>query len=99
MNKKIASKIASQNIYFLILLILTITFFMKDVNQAFYTPNDIGELSINSVGYNLLNLKIDVVERGQHTLHTIYNYPLIPIVIGIIYNIYNLLYINKNKQE
>ena len=91
MNKKLISQIISKNLYILVFSIITTVYYMRDVYQALYTPSGMGDLTINSVGYTLLSLKIDVIQGSFHNLYTVYNYPLVPIFIGIIYNIYILV--------
>ena len=99
MNKKLISQVINKNLSFLVFSILTTLYFMRDVNQALYTPNDMGPLTINSVGYTLFNLKIDVIHGSFHNLYIINNYPLIPLLMGIIYNIYILVKIYRNKDK
>ncbi|EHJ00421.1 hypothetical protein CDLVIII_3876 [Clostridium sp. DL-VIII] len=100
MNNKLSLRVISRNLYILVFTILTTVNFMRDVNQALYKPEYIAEtLNINSVEYSLLSLKIDVIHGSLHKLYTIYNYPLIPIIIGIIYNIYFLVKIYRNKDN
>lgn len=99
MNKKLILQVLSKNIYFLIFSIIMTIYFMRDVNQALYTSENRGLLSINSVDYTLLQLKIDVVHGSISHLYVIDNYPLIPIFIGIIYNIYFLVKIYGNKDN
>ena len=99
MNNKLRLRVINQNLSILVLTILTTINFMRDVNQSLYTPKDMGPLNINSVGYTLFSLKIDVIQGNFHKLYTIYNYPLIPIFIGIIYNIYFLVKIHRNKDN
>lgn len=99
MNKKLSSQLINQNLSFLVLAILMTVNFMRDVKQSLYTPKDMGPLSINSVTYTLFSMKIDVIQGNFHNLYTIYNYPLIPIFIGIIYNIYFWSKTYRNKDE
>ena len=99
MNNKLSSQVIMNNLWILTFSIITTVDFMRDVYQALYTPKDMGILNVNSVGYTLFSLKIDVIQGSIHNLYTIYNYPLIPILGGIIYNIYILIKIHRNKDS
>lgn len=88
MDKKFISHIIGKNLSFLIFSIIMTMYFMRDVNQALYVPSGMGMININSVEYTLFQFKIDVIQGNFHHLYIIDNYPLIPIFIGIIYNIY-----------
>jgi len=99
MNKELSSEVITKNLCILAFSIITTVNFMRDINQSLYTPKDMGALNVNSVGYTLFSLKIDVIQSSFHKLYTIYNYPLIPIFVGIIYNIYILVKIHRNKYK
>lgn len=99
MNKKLISKVLSFNLNSLIFSVLFISNFMRDVTQVFYTPYGMVPNTINSVSYTLLQMKIDVMINGSPFIYHIYNYPLVPISITIIYNIYMLIKIYRNKDN
>lgn len=89
----------SRNLYFLVFTIITTLYFLRDVYQSLYTPKNKEMLNVTSVQYTLANLKIDVVQGSFHNLYTLYNYPLIPILLGIIYNIYFFVKIYKGESN
>jgi len=100
MNDKAHSKIASKNLTFLIITIFATMTFMLQVCSALSTIKGMGTL--NNIQYTIFQLKITVTNDlfGKHNyLYNIFNYPLIPISIGVIYNIYIVVknYINENK--
>ena len=72
----------------------TITFIMH-VTSALYTIIGLGTL--NSIGYTPFQLKIDVTRDTYNHIHIISNYPLIPILAGVIYNIYIWIKSYRNK--
>jgi len=100
MNKKSHSEIANKNLMFLIITIFATMTFMLRVSSALSTIKGMGTL--DNIQYTIFYLKITVTNDlfGKHNyLYNIFNYPLIPISIGVIYNIYIVVknYINRNK--
>ncbi|PKM93506.1 MAG: hypothetical protein CVU84_15110 [Firmicutes bacterium HGW-Firmicutes-1] len=99
MDKKLISQVISKNLTLLILSIMASVNFMMQVSNALYTPKGMGELNVNSVVYTLFQLKIDITQGTYNHLYSIHNYVLIPVILGLIYNIYILVKVFKNKDN
>ncbi len=97
MNNKIISQVIGKNIIFLVFTIMATVNFMMKVSTALYTREGLDTLIINSVGYTLFQLEIDITQGSYNHLYVISNYPLIPIFLGVMYNIYILAKLYKNK--
>ncbi|MBK1813595.1 hypothetical protein JHL18_23540 [Clostridium sp. YIM B02505] len=52
---------------------------------------------MSSIKYSILSMKTGVVQGSFSKIYTIYNYPLIPLFFGVIYNIYFLIKVYKDK--
>lgn len=99
MNKKLISLAIRYNFYLLVAAMFTTYSFMRDVSQAFYTPEGMVPHTINSVSFTLFQMRIDVMNNGSSFVYKIFNYPLITISIAIIVNIYMLFKINRIKDN
>ena len=99
MTKKIVLQALRYNFYLLIAAVFTTYSFMRDVNQAFYTPEGMVPNAINSVSFTLFQMRIEVMNNGSPFIYKIFNYPLITISIAIIVNIYMLFKINRIKDN
>ena len=97
MNKKSNSEIAYRNLTFLIISIFATIYFMMEVTSALHTIKYNGMLG--NVQYTIFQLKITVTNDldGSNYLYNIFNYPLIPISAGLIYNIYIMIKGFRNR--
>lgn len=98
MDKKFISRIISKNIYFIVFTILMTVYFMRDVNQALYTPDGMGVLNVSNVKFNIFYLQMNVIQGSYNKLYKIFNYPLIPLLFGAIYNIYLIVKVHKSNK-
>jgi hypothetical protein len=82
----------------IIVLFATLTFMMK-ICSALNTI--IGGGVLNSVQYSIFELKISVTRGTYSHVYNIGNYPLIPVLCGVIYNIYIIVkgYRGKNRVD
>jgi len=99
MNYKLITKVISRNLFFLIFTIITTVYVFRDVNQVLYAPATIGMVNIKGVKFTLFFLQIDVVQGTFKKIYTIFNYPLIPLFLGSLYNIYMLFKIFINNRN
>ncbi len=97
MNKKSVFNCASRNIYFGIVTIVATFTFMMQICNALLTIEGGGIL--NYVHYTLFVISISITRDTYSQVYNIVNYPLIPILIGIIYNVYIIIKNNKNKEK
>lgn len=54
---------------------------------------------LNNVQYTIFELKISVTRDTYSNVYSIGNYPLVPILAGIIYNIYILVKNHRTKDK
>lgn len=97
MDKKMAAKVANKNLSFIIVTIFAILTCIMALDRAIIPLKNGGML--NNVEYTLFYVKIDVSAKTYRDVYTIGNYPLIPIVGGIIYNSYISIKNRKHKEE
>ncbi len=97
MNEKVFSKIICKNISFIIMTLLALYMSINRLRSPLYIIENGGQL--NSFKFSIIMLKLDVTNRGYNHIYEIGNYPLIPIIVGIIYNIYIYIKINLNKDK
>jgi len=97
MNKKVFSKIIGRNLNFAIVTLFTLLIFINQLVSALSTIEYGGQL--NSFKYSVIMIELDVTNRGYNNVYEIGNYPLIPIVAGVIYNIYIYIKVNLNKDK
>jgi hypothetical protein len=99
MDKKSISNVILKNIMWLLFTIMATVNFMIQLNRDLYMSGGLNTLFINKVSYTLFELKLDITQGAYKHIYTITNYPLIPILAGVIYNIFILFKLSKNKLE
>lgn len=92
-----SSKIIGRNLNFIITTLFSLFIFINHVLSALSTVEYGGQL--NSFKYSIIMLKLDVTNRGYNHVYEIGIYPLIPIVAGIIYNVYFYIKVNLSKDK
>lgn len=97
MEKKEARSHVLRNITFLVITILVFLMFVKEIAYAIDAVRHVG--SIKSVKFSILQLSIYVSGIHNTTTYNIFNYPLIPMLAGLIYNIYIYIKICKDKSS
>lgn len=94
MNKKLINSTTYKNICFLVITAFTILIFEKQIVSTLNAVKFVG--SLKSIEYTILQLRI-YVSNPYNTMYSIFNYPLIPILCGFLYNIYIFIICHKNK--
>ena len=97
MNKKSLRQYLGTNLSFGIMTIFSTLTFMMQICSALITIKGGGVL--NNIDYTLFQLKISITRDTYSHVYTIGNYPLIPIVGGLIYNSYIMLKNHKIKNK
>ncbi|MBW7573023.1 hypothetical protein [Caproiciproducens faecalis] len=99
MDQKLLLHVLGRNLFILAFTIIMTGYFMRDVRQALYIPANMGTLSVGGVQYTPLQMNIDVIQNGSHTLYSVLNYPLIPLILGAVYNLYVAVKIFLQKDD
>lgn len=99
MDQKLLLHVLGRNLFILAFTIIMTGYFMRDVRQALYIPANMGTLSVGGVQYTPLQMNIDVIQNGSHTLYSVPNYPLIPLILGAVYNLYVAVKIFLKKED
>lgn len=97
MDKKLVCNISNRNLAFWVLAIFTTLTFMMQICSALTEIKGGGVL--NGVKYNIFELEISVTMNTYSNVYSIYNYPLIPIVAGLIYNAWISIKNSKVKEK
>jgi hypothetical protein len=97
MNKKLVYNCSTQNLCFGILTIFATLSFMMQICNALLIIKGGGAL--NNVQYTIFELKISITRDTYSHIYKIVNYPLIPILGGVIYNIYNIARNHWRKEK
>lgn len=85
MDKRFVYNCSTQNLSFWIIAIFAVLTFMMQICSALLIIKGGGIL--NNVQYTIFELKISVTRDTYNHVYSIGNYPLIPILGGVIYNI------------
>ncbi len=86
MSKRLVYNCSTRNLYLGIMTIYATIIFMMQIYSALLTIK--GEGTLTNIQYTIFELKISVTRESYSPVYSIYNYPLIPILVGIVYNIY-----------
>ncbi len=97
MNKKLLYKLVYRNLSFGFLTIIATLYFMIQIFTTLLPIRSGGILT--NIQYNIFGLKISVVEDTYSHVYNIFNYPLLPILAGVIYNIYIIIKNHRNKDN
>lgn len=94
MNRKLLLENSNRNLGFGVLTILATINFMVQIYTSLLT---IRGGVLNNIQYSIFALTISVTQDSYSHVYTIVNYPLIPILVSIIYNIYIIFKNYRNK--
>jgi len=89
MNKKTDSRYLYSNISILIITIFATLTFVMQINSDLRLIEVRGVL--NNIQYSILQIKLNETIGTYNTVYSILNYPLIPMVGGILFNIYAII--------
>jgi hypothetical protein len=96
MNRNITSKHLNRNLEFFIVAVGASLTFLMQIHSALFSITGGGV--INNVQYSIFHIEIDVSFNTTFShVYDIWNYPLIPIFAGLIYNAYALFKNYKTK--
>lgn len=95
MNKKPLYHCSAQNLGFIILTIFASINFIFKINNALLTIQAGGVL--HNVQCSIFAIKISVSMDTNNYVYNIINYPLIPLLVGGIYNILIMVKNRSNK--
>lgn len=85
MKKKIIG-IIDRNLNFIIVTFFSLLMSINQLKTALFVIRDGGKL--NDLKYSIIMLKLDITNGDYQHIYEVGNYALVPILIGVIYNIF-----------
>jgi len=99
LNKKSVHRCLNVNLNIAIITIFQTLFFMKQIRDTLLMTGSHGTGVLNDVGYTIFALKISITFGTECQVYNIINYPLILLVIGVLYNLYIYSKYHRNKDK
>ena len=97
MNRKLFDNLLSRNICFGILTIIAMIKFVIQISNPLFNLSH--GFVLNNVQYTIFEMKISETMGTYTHEYNIFYYPLIPILVGMIYNIYIIIKCHRNEDD
>lgn len=95
--KKKLTNIIDRNLNFIIVTFFSLLMSINQLKTVLFVIRDGGKL--NDLKYSIIMLKLDITKGDYQHIYEVGNYALVPILIGVIYNIFIRIRTYRNEED